>query len=93
MSLFFSTSIILDLYYVLKNPFSSSQKRMKKLTFFTVIASIVLSAMGLRLTLSQVKFWSNMNLLLFLVVGASNIVLGIITMCFVLFRFRSKGMS
>ena len=53
MSLFFSTTIILDLYYVLKNPFSSTEARIKKLTFLTVFLSITFSALGLRLTLSK----------------------------------------
>lgn len=93
MSLFFSTSIILDLYYVLKNPFSSSEKRMKKFTIMTVCVSLFCAAVGLRLTLSQVKIWSSMNLILFIFVGLCNISLGILTMIFVLFRFRTKGMS
>ena len=53
MSLFFSTTIILDLYYVLKNPFSSTTARIRKFTIGTVILSITLSAIGLRLTLSK----------------------------------------
>ena len=51
MSLFFSTTIILDLYYVLKNPFSSTEARIKKFTILTVILSITFSGLGLRLTL------------------------------------------
>lgn len=93
MSLFFSTSIILDLYYVLKNPFSSSEKRMKKFVFIAVVVSLICAAAGLRLTLSQVRFWSSMNLILFIFVGLSNLFLGILTMIFVLLRFRTKGMS
>ena len=93
LSLFFSTSIILDLYYVLKNPFSSSEARMRKLTIMTVCVSIFCAAVGLRLTLSQVKLWSSMNLILFIFVGLGNILLGILTMIFVLLRFRTKGMS
>ena len=56
MSLFFSTTIILDLYYVLKNPFSSTEARIKKFTIMTVLLSITLSGLGLRLTLSKDTF-------------------------------------
>ena len=93
LSLFFSTSIILDLYYVLKNPFSSSEARMRKLTIMTVFVSLFCAAIGLRLTLSTVKLWSSMNLILFIFVGLGNIMLGIVIMIFVLLRFRTKGMS
>ena len=93
MSLFFSTTIILDLYYVLKNPFSSTEARIKKFTILTVILSITFSALGLRLTLSKEKFLSSLNLILFILITILNFVLGIATMSFVFYRFRTKGMS
>ena len=93
MSLFFSTTIILDLYYVLKNPFSSTEARIKKFTILTVIFSVTFSALGLRLTLSKEKFLSSLNLILFILIALINFVLGITTMCFVFYRFRTKGMS
>ena len=93
MSLFFSTTIILDLYYVLKNPFSSTEARIKKLTFLTVFLSITFSALGLRLTLSKEQFLSSLNLILFILITAMNFFLGIIIMSFVFYRFRTKGMS
>ena len=93
MSLFFSTTIILDLYYVLKNPFSSTEARIKKFTILTVILSITFSALGLRLTLSKEKFLSSLNLILFILITILNFVLAISTMSFVFYRFRTKGMS
>ena len=93
MSLFFSTTIILDLYYVLKNPFTSTEARIKKLTILTVILSITFSALGLRLTLSKDKFLSSLNLILFVLITVMNLTLGIIIMSFVFYRFRTKGMS
>ena len=93
MSLFFSTTIILDLYYVLKNPFTSTEARIKKLTILTVILSITFSGIGLRLTLSKEKLLSSLNLILFILITLWNFCLGIIIMSFVFYRFRTKGMS
>jgi hypothetical protein len=53
ISLFFSTSIILDLYSVLKNPFSSTEARIKKMTIIALILSFSFSAICLRLTISD----------------------------------------
>ena len=93
MSLFFSTTIILDLYYVLKNPFSSTEARIKKMTILTIILSIIFSAVGLRLTLTKLETISSLNLILFMFLTVTNILLGIVTMAFVVIHFRSKGMS
>jgi len=93
MSLFFSLSIILDLYYVLKNPFSSTEARIKKMTAATVITSIILAALGLKLTLSKDNYLAKLNLVLFGAISLGNILLGIVAMIFVLIRFRTKGMS
>ena len=93
MSLFFSTTIILDLYYVLKNPFSSTENRIKKMTFLTIIFSIIFSALGLRLTLTKLETISSLNMILFLFISITNILLGIVTMAFVVIHFRTKGMS
>ena len=93
MSLFFSTTIILDLYYVLKNPFSSTEARIKKMTILTIIFSITFSALGLRLTLTKYETISSLNLILFMFLTVTNILLGIITMAFVVIHFRTKGMS
>ena len=93
MSLFFSTTIILDLYYVLKNPFSSTEARIKKMTILTITLSIIFSALGLRLTLTKLETISSLNLILFMFLTVTNILLGIITMAFVVIHFRTKGMS
>jgi len=93
MSLFFSTSIILDLYYVLKNPFSSTEARIKKFTIMTVVFSILFSGLGLKLTLSKIEFLSSLNLILFITITITNILLGIVITVFVFLRFRTKGMS
>lgn len=52
MSLFFSTSIIMDLFFLLKNPFSSTEARIRKLTILTIVLSFLFAAAGLHLTLS-----------------------------------------
>lgn len=93
MSLFFSTSIILDLFFMLKNPFSSTDARIKKMTIMTLIMSLIFASVGLKLTLLKENQYSRMNLWLFIGVSASNILLGIVTMLFVFWRFRKKGMS
>jgi len=93
MSLFFSTAIILDLFYMLKNPFSSTEERVKKFTVMAVCLSIVFSAVGLRLTLSRAEHLGDLNLYLFLTISVLNIVLGIVTMVVVFVAFRNKGMS
>ena len=93
MSLFFSSTIILDLYSMLKNPFASTEARMKKFTAMTIILSIIFSALGLRLTLSRREFLGSMNVILFLAISITNVVLGIVTMVFVFITFRTKGMS
>ena len=93
MSLFFSTSIILDLFFMLKNPFSSTDARIKKMTISTLIMSLIFASVGLKLTLLKENQYSRMNLWLFIGVSASNILLGIVTMLFVFWRFRKKGMS
>ncbi len=93
MSLFFSTSIILDLFFMLKNPFSSTEARIKKMTFVTMIMSIIFASVGLKLTLIKQNDYSRMNLWLFIAVSVSNILLGIVIMIFVFWRFRKKGMS
>ena len=93
MSLFFSTTIIVDLYFVLTNPFSSTEARIKKFTILSVLFAIFFSALGLKLTLSKNNFLSNLNLILFIFITLMNLVLGIVTMSFVFFRFRTKGMS
>jgi len=93
MSLFFSTAIILDLFFLLKNPFSSTEARVKKLTIIAVMLSVLFAAFCTQLTLSKVDSLAKMNLVLFIFVAAFNIVFGIVTLTFVFVRFRTKGMS
>jgi len=93
MSLFFATSVILDLYYVLKNPFSSSEARIKKMTFGTIFSALVLASCGLIITLAEDPKWAVVNLYLFVAIASFNIALGIVIMIFVVITFRSKGMS
>ena len=93
MSLFFSTAIILDLFYMLKNPFSSTEARVKKFTVMAVCLAIVFSAVGLRLTLSRAEHLGSLNLYLFLTISVLNILLGIVTTVIVFVAFRNKGMS
>ena len=50
MSLFFSLATIMDLYYVLHNPFSSSEKRVKKYMVISVLSAIILASVGLSMT-------------------------------------------
>ena len=50
ISLFLSLSTVMDLYFVLKNPFSSSEKRIKKCIAASVIGAITFASVGLVLT-------------------------------------------
>ena len=56
MSLFFSLSTVLDLYLVLRSPFSSSEKRIKKFILISVILAVVFATLGLKMTQSK-KYW------------------------------------
>ena len=93
LSLFFSTALILDLYFLLKNPFSSTEARLKKMTTLTVFFSLLFSALGLWLTISEFRMVSSLNLYLFLLISVANILLAATAMGFVIYRFRTKGMS
>ena len=93
ISLFFSTSIILDLYFVLKNPFNSTEARIKRMTTFTILMALALSSGGLILTLAKDPDWAVYNVWLFIVISICNIALGIVIMVFVVVTFRKKGMS
>ena len=93
MSLFFSTSIILDLYYVLKNPFSSQESRIKWMKVASITAAIFLSVLGLIITLYQDPTYAILNLYLFMFIAGCNMILGIVIMIFVVMTFRTKGMS
>ena len=53
MSLFFSLSTVMDLYFVLKNPFSSSEKRIKKFIIASVLSAVTFASVGLVLTNRQ----------------------------------------
>ena len=63
------------------------------MTFVTICMSIIFASVGLKLTLIKENQYSRMNLWLFIAVSASNIMLGIVIMIFVFWRFRKKGMS
>ena len=93
MSLFFSLSTILDLYLVLKNPFSSSEKRIKKFITISVITSILLASMGLALTKSRKEWLSQLNYNMYMTIAITNLVVAVLVMIFILIRFRKKGMN
>lgn len=56
MSLFLSLSTVLDLYLVLNSPFSSSEKRIRKFIFVSVILAFLFAFLGLKMTRSK-TFW------------------------------------
>lgn len=93
LSLFFTTAIIIDLYKLLTNPFSSTEARIRKYIVIAFASAMFFSAFGLGLALSQNKRLSTMNVILFLVISIANMVLCVVTMVFVFVRFRTKGMS
>ena len=93
MSLFFSLSLILDLYLVLRNPFTASEKRLKKFITYSVVASVFLSVIGLRMTKSKVFWVSELNFRFYQGVAVSNLIVAITVMILVLLRFRNKGMN
>ena len=51
ISLFLQSATILDLYLVLKNPFASSEKRVKSFIAISIGMATALSVVGLGLTL------------------------------------------
>ena len=93
MSIFFSLSTVLDLYLMLKNPFSSSEKRIKKAMTGSIIAAVILAWIGLIFTRAK-KYWlSELNYRLYQAIAFSNIFVASIVMVLVLIRFRKKGMN
>lgn len=93
MSLFFSTSLILDLYQLLHNPFQSSEKRLKKYIVNSVLGSVFLSCSGLYMTKSKIFWVSELNFRFYQGVAVTNLVVAVVVMILVLLRFRNKGMN
>lgn len=93
ISLFLQSSTILDLYLLLKNPFSSSEKRIQRFVAVSVGLAASLSIIGLVLTLDHNEIIGKFNNYIYLGVALSNIVFSIIIMIFVVERFRRKGIS
>ena len=93
MSLFLSLSTVLDLYLVLKNPFSSSQKRIKKFVVVSIFFSFLFASLGLVLTKDKNYFVSELNTNMYMAIAVCNLVVACVVMILVLIRFRKKGMN
>ena len=93
MSLFFSLSTVMDLYFVLKSPFSSSEKRVKKLIIASVLASISFASIGLVLTNFQNQELADLNYRVYMIIAIVNLIVAVIVMILVVIRFRKKGMN
>ena len=93
MSLFLSLSTVLDLYLVLKSPFSSSEKRIKKFVMISMILSLVFAIIGLRMSRSK-KYWvSEINFRFYQGVAVANLLISVVVMVLVILRFRKKKMN
>ena len=93
MSLFFSLSAVLDLYSLLKNPFASSEKRIKKYIMISIVLAIGFASIGLALTKSKNDFYSELNYRVYQVIAISNLLAALTIMVLVILRFRKKGMN
>ena len=93
MSLFFSLATIVDLYYVLHNPFSSSEKRVKKYMIISILMSFTLASIGLSMTKAQIYWVSELNFRLYQSIALINLFVAVLVMVLVLIRFRKKKMN
>ena len=83
----------MDLYFVLKNPFSSSEKRIKKYITISIMLAFTLASLGLVLTKNKNYFWSELNYRAYQTIACLNLFVAIFVMVLVMFRFRKKGMN
>ena len=93
MSIFFSLAAIMDLYLVLRNPFSSSEKRIKKFIVISIVLSLICACSGLAFTKSKTYWVSQTNYFFYQTIAIFNILMAVIVMVLVIFRFRKKGMN
>ena len=93
ISLFLQSATILDLYLVLKNPFGSSEKRIQTFIIVSIGLAVVLSSIGLGLTLGHNEFVGQLNDYIYLGVAVSNTAFSLVCMIFVVSRFQRKGIS
>ena len=93
MSLFFSLSTVMDLYLVLKNPFSSSEKRIKKFIVASVLLAVTFASIGLVLTNKRSYELSELNYRVYEIIAVLNLVVAVIVMIRVVKRFRKKGLN
>ena len=93
MSLFFSLSTVMDLYLVLKNPFSSSETRIRKCIVASVIAAFTFASMGLVLTNKRNQDLAELNYRVYQLIAIINLVVAVVVMILVVIRFRKQGMN
>ena len=78
---------------VLKNPFASSEKRIQRFIIVSICLAVVLSSIGLGLTLRHNEFVGQLNDYIYLGVAISNTAFSLVCMVFVVSRFQRKGIS
>ena len=93
MSLFFSLSTVLDLYLVLKNPFSSSEKRIKKYIIVSIMLAFCFASIGLAFTKNKHYWLSEINYRMYQAIATTNLLTAVVVMILVVIRFRKKGMN
>ena len=91
--LFLSLITVVDLYLVLRNPFSDSDKRVKKLIMVALIFALMLGTVSLYLTTSKFNWVSQLNYYLLFVVFWPGIIVALYIMVLVIIRLRKKGMN
>jgi len=84
---------VLDLYFTLSSPFSSTKSRERNILVSTIVLSFLLAAGGMYLTKSKVDFISDLNLLVYEYFAFGNIFLSVIILIFVRIRLQRPGMS
>ena len=82
----------MDLYLVMKNPFASSETRVKKFIVISIAIAVILSLTGLGLTLARSDHVADFKYIYLGFVGF-NATFSILCMVFVIYRFRKHGIS
>jgi len=83
----------MDLYFVLRNPFSSSEKRIKKYITISILLAFFFASIGLALTKNKHFFLSELNYRVYQAIAILNLVVAVVVMILVVIRFQKKGMN
>ena len=93
LGLFLSLVTVFDLYIVLHNPFSNSEKRVRKYMLLSILLAIFLGSVSLDLTNSHKEWVAELNYWLLILVFWPAVGVAIIMMGLIIRRLRRKGMN